>query len=307
MLARSGLRTSQVIGAAAVAGGAGASYYAYRKPGRSFFQEAHADAPAGPKKIFPASGSVEFKLESAEFVNHNVKRLRFALPDGDAVSGLEPISSLLTQHTPEGAWIPVFRPYTPIVDNEPGYVEFMVKKYPNGKGSGRMHSMVPGDSLKFRVLSEFPYKANQYSHIGLVAGGSGITPVYQLIRTVLRNPDDKTKLTLVYANNTEEDILLKSEFDKLQQEHPDQFNAVYAVSQPKESGDFHRGYVTKEILRLAEGPDAKQGEQVKVLVSGPPAMTAAIAGSKGGFGWTQGSIGGALKELGFSKDQVFKF
>ena len=182
----------------------------------------------------------------------------------------------------------------------------MVKKYPNGKGSGKMHSMVPGETLSFRVLSEFPYKANQFMHMSLIAGGSGITPIYQLIRTVLRNPDDKTKLTLVYANNTEQDILLKSEFDELQRKYPDRFNAVYAVSNPSGEGPFHTGYITKQILEgMVAG--AKEGDKAKVLVSGPPPMTAAVAGPKGGFGWTQGSIGGILKELGYSKDQVFKF
>lgn len=182
----------------------------------------------------------------------------------------------------------------------------MVKKYPNGKGSGKMHSMVPGDTLSFKVLSEFPYKANQFSHMNLVAGGSGITPIYQLIRTVLRNPADKTKLTLVYANNTEQDILLKSEFDELERQYPDRFKAVYAVSNPAVDGDFHKGYITKQTLEGVMA-DAKEGDKVKVLVSGPPPMTAAIAGSKGGFGWTQGSVGGILKELGYSQEQVFKF
>lgn len=182
----------------------------------------------------------------------------------------------------------------------------MVKKYPNGKGSGKMHSMVPGDTLSFKVLSEFPYKPNQFSDISLIAGGSGITPVYQLIRKVLNNPADKTKLTLAYANNTEEDILLKSEFDDLEMKFPDRFKAVYVVSKPSGTGDFHKGYITKEILQTMV-PDAKGAEKVKVLVSGPPNMTTAVAGSKGGFGWTQGSTGGILKELGFSKEQVFKF
>lgn len=182
----------------------------------------------------------------------------------------------------------------------------MVKKYPNGKGSGKMHSLVPGDTLSFKVLSEFPYKANQFTHMNLVAGGSGITPVYQLIRTVLHNPADRTKLTLVYANNTEQDILLKSEFDDIQRQYPDRFKVVYAVSHPTGDGDFHRGYLTKQILENVM-PHAQEGDNVKVLVSGPPPMTAAIAGAKGGFGWTQGPIGGILQELGYSKDQVFKF
>ena len=182
----------------------------------------------------------------------------------------------------------------------------MVKKYPNGKGSGKMHSMVPGETLSFKVLSEFPYKANHFTHMSLIAGGSGITPIYQLIRTVIRNPADKTKLTLVYANNTEEDILLKSEFDGLERIYPDQFKVVYTVSKPSTDGPFHKGYVTKQILEGVMA-DAKGGDKIKVLVSGPPPMTAAIAGAKGGFGWTQGSIGGILKELGYSSDQVFKF
>jgi cytochrome-b5 reductase len=182
----------------------------------------------------------------------------------------------------------------------------MVKRYPNGKGSGKMHSMVPGDSLSFKVLSEFHYRPNQFTHMNLVAGGSGITPIYQLIRTVLRNPADKTKLTMVYANNTEQDILLKSEFDELERKYPDRFKAVYGVSNPSGQGDFHKGYITKQILQDVMA-DAKEGDKVKVLVSGAPLMTTAIAGSKGGFGWTQGSIGGILKELGFSTDQVFKF
>ena len=182
----------------------------------------------------------------------------------------------------------------------------MVKKYPNGKGSGKMHSMVPGESLSFKVLSEFPYKANQYIHMSLIAGGSGITPIHQLVRTVLQNPADKTKLTLLYANNTEQDILLKSEFDEFERKYPDRFKAVYVVSNPAGDGSFQKGYITKQILQGVV-VDAEQGDKVKVLVSGPPPMTAALAGSKGGFGWTQGSVGGILKELGYSNDQVFKF
>ena len=58
--------------------------------------QAHAeslpsDAKAGLKKM-PWKGFTELKLESAEMVNHNAKRLTFALPDDETVSGLSPIS-----------------------------------------------------------------------------------------------------------------------------------------------------------------------------------------------------------------------
>lgn len=184
----------------------------------------------------------------------------------------------------------------------------MVKKYPNGKGSGKMHSLQPGDSLLFKPLHEFDYKPNQYSAMTLIAGGSGITPIYQLTRAILNNPEDKTKLALVYANNTEEDILLKTEFDQLAQQYPDRFTRLYTVSKstPQMQGAYETGYINKEMLAKVM-PHKMNERNVKVLVSGPPAMVASVAGAKGGFGWTQGSLGGILGELGYTKEEVHKF
>ena len=183
---------------------------------------------------------------------------------------------------------------------------FLVKKYPNGKASGKLHSMKPGDTLSFRgPLKEFQYTPGEHSHITLVGGGSGITPLYQLTRQIFQNPADKTKITLVYGVNTEEDLLLKAEFDALEKRYPDRFKAVYAVSAPKGTGDFHRGYITKEILEQAM-PNPTTEKNPKILVSGPPPMQQAVAGKNGWF-FTQGAVGGILAELGYTKDAVHKF
>ena len=178
----------------------------------------------------------------------------------------------------------------------------MVKYYPGGKGSSKMHSLVPGDTMKFKTLQEFEYKPNQYSQMTFIAGGSGITPIYQLTQAILRNPADKTKISLIYANNSPEDILLREEFDELEQKFPGRFQKLYTVSKNGPDEHLHQGYVTKELVNKATASKAD-----KVLVSGPPAMIDAIAGAKGGFGWTQGGLGGILKELGYNKEQVHKF
>jgi len=192
--------------------------------------------------------------------------------------------------------------------DEPGYVTFMVKRYPNGKGSTKMHSLVPGDTMKFKPLHEFDYKPNQYSAMTFIAGGSGITPIYQLTRAILKNPEDKTKIALVYANNTPEDILLKDEFDELERKYPGRFKKLYTVSKVDggSPGSYEQGYVTKEMLKKVM-PNKLGERSVKVLVSGPPAMIESVAGAKGGFGWTQGNLGGILMELGYTKAEVHKF
>jgi len=307
---RPSLRAAGVTAATAGVGYAG---YRYWNTTSFFFTPVHAESPpsdaqAALKKM-AWKGFTELKLESAEMVNHNVRKLTFALPDDQSITGVAPITSLLTRHTPEGAWIPVFRPYTPVSPSDtPGHVTFMVKKYPNGKGSGKMHSLKPGETLLFKPLHEFDYKPNQYSAITCIAGGSGITPIYQLTQAILNNPEDKTKIALVYANNTEEDILLKKEFDELSQKYPDRFSRIYTVSKttPQNESTYEKGYVTKEMLNKVM-PHKMNERNVKVLVSGPPPMVETVAGAKGGFGWTQGSLGGILGELGYTKEEVHKF
>ena len=103
MFARQGLRASSLLGAAAVSAGAAFAGVSLYNTSPSIIRSAHADAPPGPKKVFPAPGFVELQLHSSEMVNHNVKKLKFKLPEDDAVTGLEPIckrqSSLIWQRS----------------------------------------------------------------------------------------------------------------------------------------------------------------------------------------------------------------
>ncbi len=63
--------------------------------------------------------------------------------------------------------------------------------------SSHIHSLKVGDELAFKgPIPKFAYKANQFESISLVAGGSGITPMYQLLQEIDSNPQDKTKATL---------------------------------------------------------------------------------------------------------------
>lgn len=84
--------------ASVAAGYAGSRFY-----NDSFnFTQAHAesipsDARAALNKV-PWKGFTELKLESSEMVNHNVKRLTFALPDEQSITGLSPISERLVTH-----------------------------------------------------------------------------------------------------------------------------------------------------------------------------------------------------------------
>ena len=89
----------------------------------------------------------------------------------------------------------------------------MVKKYPNGPMSTHLHDMEVGQLLSIRgPIPKYKWEENKspsrywvsfdnrHEAVGLIAGGTGITPMYQLIKAIFKNPNDKTNVTLVYGN-----------------------------------------------------------------------------------------------------------
>ena len=78
-----------------------------------------------------------------------------------------------------------------------------------------------GDSMQVKgPYVKLAYEPNKWSSVGMVAGGTGITPMYQLILEMLANPRDKTEIRLIYASRTEADIILKTELDALATVYP---------------------------------------------------------------------------------------
>ena len=63
----------------------------------------------------------------------------------------------------------------------------------------------------------------------MIAGGSGITPMFQIIKHVTNNLSDDTKLALIYANQSEKDIILRQQLDCLCGLHPNKLSVWYTV------------------------------------------------------------------------------
>jgi NAD(P)H-flavin reductase len=71
----------------------------------------------------------------------------------------------------------------------------------------------PGETLSFKgPIAKYVYKPNEFAHGFAIGGGSGITPMYQMITHSLELPGDNTKWTLMYANVTDKDIRKSSTY-----------------------------------------------------------------------------------------------
>ncbi|KAL6713752.1 NADH-cytochrome b5 reductase [Lecanora helva] len=300
----------------------GGGYYYYN---RTLPTSASAPPSASERKTIPSTpapsvsapqtaaftggdqGFIDLKLDSVSEINHNTKKFRFALPNSDDVSGLQIASALITKYKGPGMEKPVIRPYTPVSDEDQlGFIDLVVKRYPGGPMSEHLHSMEPEQRLEFKgPVPKYQWEENKHEHIALIAGGTGITPMYQLARAIFKNPSDKTRVTLIFGNLTEPDILLKRELEDLENTYPQRFRAFYLLDQPPEGWTQGSGHVTKELLKTVL-PEPKEGGKVKIFVCGPPGMYKAVSGVKKSP-QDQGELTGMLRELGYQKEQVYKF
>ncbi|KAK7306726.1 hypothetical protein VNO77_44681 [Canavalia gladiata] len=228
-----------------------------------------------PKGCLDPENFKEFKLVKRTQLSHNVATFRFELPTPNSVLGL-PIGQHISCRGKDGLGEEVVKPYTPTtLDTDVGYFELVVKMYPQGRMSHHFREMHEGDYMAVKgPKGRFKYQPNQVRAFGMIAGGTGITPMFQVARAILENPQDKTNIKLIYANVTYDDILLKEELDNFAIKFPNRFKVYYVLNQPPEVWDGGVGFVSKEMIQTqcpAPAPD------IKILRCGPPPMNKAMA------------------------------
>lgn len=250
---------------------------------------------APPKLLQDPETKYEVPLIEREEISHDTRRFRFGLPSDKHVLGL-PIGQHihLTIRLDDS---PVIRPYTPVTsDDDKGYFDLVIKVYfkgvhprfpDGGKMSQYLNDMKIGDKIQVRGPSglleyhgkgtfaikpdkKLPPKKRTVKRVSMVAGGTGIAPMLQVIRDVLKKSDvDKTQVALLFANQTEEDILLRNELEELAKKHPDQFKVWYTLDRPADGWKYSSGFVNKDMIKehLHEPSD-----DTLILLCGPPPM-----------------------------------
>jgi len=259
----------------------------------------------------------QFPLVFKEELTHDTRKMRFGLPSAEHTLGLP-----LGQHVYLSAKVNgelTVRPYTPTSsEQDKGYFDLVLKvyksgvhpKFPNGgKLTQHLDSIEVGDTIDVRgpsgrlqykqkgvfeisVDKRTPPTVKQAKRVGMIAGGTGITPMFQLIKDVCNNPDDHTKLQLIFANQSENDILLREEIDEFAANSNGQFEAWYTIDKSVEPNwKFSVGFVDEQMIAEHLPP---AGDDSLILMCGPPPMI--------NFACVPN-----LEKLGFTKEMRFAY
>lgn len=124
---------------------------------------------------------------------------------------------------------------------ENSVVVITVKRVPNGKVSNWLNDHItPGSSLRVlgpsgslpSPLAPLPQgEGKEARSLLLVAGGSGITPLMSILRTVLA-VEPQTRVHLLYGNRRQEDIIFHDALRDLQKRHARNMTLTHVLEQP---------------------------------------------------------------------------
>ncbi|MBN1301799.1 MAG: ferredoxin--NADP reductase [Melioribacteraceae bacterium] len=151
-----------------------------------------------------------------------------------------------------------------------------IKKVDDGVISNYLYDKVEvGDRLKaLSPLGNFTVRTNPDNtrHLVMFGAGSGITPLFSQLKSVLFN-EPGSKITLFYGNRNEDSIIYKSELDELKSKFAESFEIYYYLSKPDNEWEGPTGRISKEMAvnYLNTHPDAV-GAKVDYYLCGPEEM-----------------------------------
>lgn len=188
----------------------------------------------------------------------------------------------------------------------PYVVQFAIKLYSKGQMSRILANSPLGSLFKLRGPIGTPFLSSRcdrcWNQLVMIAGGSGITPMIQIIQFHLAHALQPSELLLIYGNRTEKDIVMRNALDSIQtvgvQENEFvRIRVEYVVSE--NPGHHWSGSVGRidETLRHFLTWDPRdfipEDRFSHFALCGPPPMMSAVAK--------------ALKDLGYTQNRITEF
>ncbi len=115
-------------------------------------------------------------------------------------------------------------------------------------------------------------KEGNKKQVFLFGGGSGITPLLSIAKSILHSEADSS-VVLAYANRDIDSIIFKSTIEQLAQQNPDRLKVVHFLENPPADWSGESGYMSVEKLEkiITEYSDAAFAEK-QYMTCGPEPM-----------------------------------
>ena len=124
----------------------------------------------------------------------------------------------------------------------------------------------------------------------MISGGSGITPIYQVLRAVMQDDSDDTKCVVLDGNRLLEDILCKEDLDSFARDYSEKCQLLYTLTQGPADWEGLRGRIAAPLLKEHCARAAHEEGQVMVLICGPEALEKSVHDALLDDGWDKNDL-----------------
>jgi ring-1,2-phenylacetyl-CoA epoxidase subunit PaaE len=144
--------------------------------------------------------------------------------------------------------------------------------------------VAPGDGIEVAPpAGSFTPDLVPGTHHGLVAAGSGITPVLSIAASVLAAHPD-TRVTLLYGNRRTDTVMFTEELADLKNAHGPRLHLLHVLSREPMEAEIFTGRLDAEKLRVLLGALVDVADVDQWWLCGPLGMTEAAVDVFAGFG-----------------------
>lgn len=138
---------------------------------------------------------------------------------------------------------------SPFVDQD---LVVTVKRVENGLMSNWLPDNVKaGDTLRvMEPMGQFTteYKQDQKRHVVMFAGGSGITPIMSILKSLLTQ-EPETMVSLIYCNRDEESIIFKKALEHWETQHQGRLQVIHVLDQAPMNWQGYSGLLNPDMLK----------------------------------------------------------
>lgn len=162
---------------------------------------------------------------------------------------------------------------SPFVDSD---LAVTIKRVENGLMSNYLPDQLKeGDTIKvMEPMGQFvtEYDPQRKRHLILFAGGSGITPMMSIIRSVI-NQEPESIVSLIYCNRDIDSIIFKEALEKLQTTFEGRLHVIHVLDNAPMNWQGYSGLLNNEMLsRLVERIPDWGIDKTTYLMCGPEGM-----------------------------------
>lgn len=162
---------------------------------------------------------------------------------------------------------------SPVTDTE---LRVAVKKVTKGKGSTWINEKLNiGDTVDVMTpMGNFfsNLDAKNKKHYVLFAGGSGVTPMLSILKTVLA-VEPKSRVTLIYGNRDEQSVIFKKQIDDLAAKNGARFKVIHVLENPPAGTDpMFTGMLLPEKVRAIFDKYVGLSDENEYFICGPGPM-----------------------------------